>query len=507
VRKLFIFILFILFCIFVISDEITEELTVTSIEVPVRVMYKGKSVTDLNKSDFQLFENGKEQMISSFYQIKKMIKNQDINLMTERTKDFKPRYFVLVFRIYKNTVELEKAIDYIFNSTLYKKDKLLLFINNKTLYFDNIRNKNEIKTIIKKDIQSESRNASIRFEKAYQKIRNDLNTARFLSGLEKSNSINGSVKLGPLEAKRFLENYEMILKEYRKRFLTPDINIYYNFAKHLENISLEKWVITFYQFEKFPVIKLSGRLRSELGARLDKIDRQVRMIDSFPSEEIAKLFYKVNTTFHSLFFTTYENINSRDLKFGEISTDLENSFREITKKTGGSLIVSNNLKISMKKLEESVDSYYMLTYSPNTSIRKSRIHVKVKTPGYRVYYDDNMRANYISEYLKKRKSELTNIRLEKLSFNKGNLEFSLNGIMLREIKKKIIGSIRIHLQIKEISGDILYDKSKNIQTENPKVSFKIGFHWLKEGTFDLILEIVDLFTNKTIFNYKKVEIK
>ncbi|MEN8154741.1 MAG: hypothetical protein ABFR75_12045, partial [Acidobacteriota bacterium] len=333
-----------------------------------------------------------------------------------------------------------------------------------------------------------------------QKISSDLRTARFLSSLE-------DAKLTPPQAKRFLENYQMKLREYRRLFLTPDMKIYYNLAKHLENISLEKWVITFYQFEKFPVIKLSGRLRRELGDKLNKIDREVKMVNDFPSEEIAKIFYKVNTTFHSLFFSTYKDLNSRDLEFGEISTDLENSFREITKKTGGELIVSNKLEVSIKKIEQSVDSYYMLTYSPTNDSKIGKIDVRVKGNNYKAFFDDNIRADYINDYIKKREREITEVRFKKISFKDKRLHLDITGVMMRKIGKILKGQIMLQISIRNDIGENIFNKTKMLNTRKDELNIKISMNWLKKGTYNLILEIVDLFTYKTIFNYRKIEVK
>ncbi|MCK4942314.1 MAG: hypothetical protein KAS65_01995 [Candidatus Aminicenantes bacterium] len=42
------------------QDMIREEVRVVNVEVPVRVVYKGKPVANLKRSDFKLYESGKE---------------------------------------------------------------------------------------------------------------------------------------------------------------------------------------------------------------------------------------------------------------------------------------------------------------------------------------------------------------------------------------------------------------------------------------------------------------
>jgi len=501
-----LFFLFLNYFGFAQEKDIREDVNVVNVEVPVRVIFKGKPVDNLKKSDFRLFENGKEQRINGFYMVRKKIEGQRFDLSSGRTQIYKPRYFVLAFRIYSVTKPLTDSLKYFFKKILKPSDQLLLFINDKTLYFNSVKDKSVLIDIIRKYMKNESLKAKFRFEKAFQKIRSDLMQARNLSNIGGRNS-SGERPMSIMRAKRFVENYSQILKEYRRLFLTPDIGVYYNFARYLEKIDIEKWVIIFYQFEKFPTIKISGRLRRELGDAVDSIDRMVEMVDEFPSKEIAKIFYKVNATFHTLFFTTYEDINSRDIELKTISTDLENSFREITKKTGGELVISNKLDISLEKIVEKEDIYYMLTYSPNSSGKAGKIKVKIDNSNYKVYYDDNIRADYITYFLKKRESEVTTVKLNDLIFDNKRLTFSIKDIMRRKSGKLLTGKVKVHISIKSSSGIELFNKSKVMNAEKNKVRISIGIKWLKSGKYDLIVDVLDILTGKSAFEYKRIEVK
>ncbi len=67
---LFIVFLFFLFNLNINSvpgqEKLQEEVTVTALEVPVRVIHKGQVVKDLTKEDFEIFENGVKQEITAF---------------------------------------------------------------------------------------------------------------------------------------------------------------------------------------------------------------------------------------------------------------------------------------------------------------------------------------------------------------------------------------------------------------------------------------------------------
>ncbi len=55
-------------------EKIVEEVEVVNVEVPVRVFSKGKPVAGLEKNDFKLLVNGKEQPINAFFEVRKKIK-------------------------------------------------------------------------------------------------------------------------------------------------------------------------------------------------------------------------------------------------------------------------------------------------------------------------------------------------------------------------------------------------------------------------------------------------
>ncbi|MCK4835511.1 MAG: hypothetical protein KAT17_02695, partial [Candidatus Aminicenantes bacterium] len=292
------------------QDKIREEVRVVNVEVPVRVMYKGKPVTNLKRSDFKLYESGKEQKIHGFFPLKKIIKRQKYDLTAERVVKRKPRYFVLVFRISNFNNDFKKSIKNFIKNILYKEDKLLLFINDKTMYFSQISDVSEVYSIIEKNLKDQCKKAKFRFEKYYQRVKQAINLARFKAMLTRSE--NSAILIAD-DVILFLENYLAIWKDYKGKYLIPDVDAFYNFSQLLEKINLEKWVISFYQFEKFPELKLTGDIRngieilifdlqmnrSEDAAKsrilsrlLNTIDRELKVSNDFPSEEISKLFYK-----------------------------------------------------------------------------------------------------------------------------------------------------------------------------------------------------------------------
>jgi hypothetical protein len=55
------------------KEQLQEEVTVLAVEVPVRVLQKGRAVRNLTREDFVIFENGIKQEITAFEVVSRKI--------------------------------------------------------------------------------------------------------------------------------------------------------------------------------------------------------------------------------------------------------------------------------------------------------------------------------------------------------------------------------------------------------------------------------------------------
>jgi len=494
------------------EKQIREDVVVINVEVPVRVMYKGKPVDNLKKKDFKIFENGKELSINGFHIVHKKISSQKIELDSERKQFYKPRFFVLVFSLVQYNHHLVKGLDFLFSKVLRETDKLLVLANNQLIVFENLKNKKEAKKKINYVIKKQGLIASTIFDLYKEKVKKDMSFSRF-------KKINGQ----HYDVYDYLSNYMRIWREYKTRFLTPDISKYYKFAKFLEKIKLEKWVISFYQFERFPrlapnaisamVDPIIARLRLDKDGEsiafvqiLEKLERDLIITLNcellFPTKEISKLFYKVNTTFHTIFIPTIsESFNNR------VATALENNLREITKRTGGTLLTTSNLEVGLEKIIEVEDVLYLLTYAPEDESSTGKLKIKVNNKKYKVLYDDNMRADYITRYLNKRKQKDKTIEIQDIKFFKKKLVFDLKNYTLNKIENNNSGKIGVQITIKDVNSNILYSKKRIVTPKKVTTNISVDFKWLNPGRYDLMLDVIDHLKGKAVFEYLKIEVK
>ena len=506
------------------EEKIREEVSVTNVEVPVRVFYKGKAVETLTRKDFKLFEDKKLQAINGFYLKRKKIKIQNIGLTTQKqeAEPVPPRFFVLVFRLTSYNDEIKKGVEYLFEKVLRDEDHIMAFVNDKTLLLNKSYQKIKRRDILDQVLREESVRANQRLVAYFVKIQRMLNITKTELKMEDGEGRRVGTAATPNQLLNFLQKYLDTWKEYKKKYLLPDIDKYYNFANFLEQIEKEKWVINFYQIEMFPKMKASGELRRQIEqimnelmvgrsedivysrlmmGMLARIDQALNVAEDLAADEISKLFYKVDATCHSIFCGVQKEALSQDLEFKRISTDIENSLREITSKTGGALIASNDLESALHSISEKEDVYYMLTYAPDEPRKKGLIRIEVNNKKYKVVYDDKMRADYIKEYIKKKMARNPAVQLDEISFKEKTLKMAISKFLMWESGGKEEGKISVRVRIKDTDARVIFDRSRFLVPEKKITTISIGFDWLAKGQYNVIVDVTDMLTGKTAMEF------
>ncbi|MCK5057408.1 MAG: hypothetical protein KAT34_12170 [Candidatus Aminicenantes bacterium] len=186
-----------------------------------------------------------------------------------------------------------------------------------------------------------------------------------------------------------------------------------------------------------------------------------------------------------------------------VSTDIENSLKEITRKTGGELIVSNKINTALNKIVEKEDILYMLTYSPEDPGKRGKIKVMVKNKDYKIYYDDNFRADYLREYLEKKKVKTSSIKIKKLKFQDKTLSMIISDFFMEKEEGDFRGKISINIQIKTAGGEILLEENKIFSAKEDTVSISLSFNWLKQGEYNIIVNVKDQLSEKAAIDFLK----
>ena len=503
------------------QEVVKEKVEVVNVEVPVRVFRDGVPVGGLGKDDFRLSEDKQPQTINGFYVRKKKMNVRSISVQAGATTT-PSRYFVLVFRIFEYNEQMEKGVRYIFDHLLTGNDKLLVLVNDRTLLLNQDVWQVKRWEILDQLLREEAGKARQKLEQFFLMVQKDLDQTRLRTLLERDSGFFAPHIID------FLERYLQTWEEFKAKYLIPDLDKFYNFARHLEKVREEKWVLTFYQIEMFPNMKFSGQIhqqivqlisdlqvaRSEdaLHARiierlLERIDRELNAADSFPVEEISKMLVKVDTTYHCFIMGVQREVLSEDLAYKQVASDIENSLREITRRSGGEVVFSGNIGAALHEVEEKEDIYYVLTYEP--SLAESKGKVKIKLPGHpdcRLFYDDNIRADYIGEYLKKKREQDPLVLVEGLGLKGQKLIMKISNFKISGSGKERAGRLNVAIRIRDEQNLQLYDQGRTFAAQESQVDLAIDFPFLKPGRYMFLVEVHDQLTGKTAMDVLQAEV-
>ncbi len=513
------------------QERIVEKVTVTNVEVPVRVLYKGEPVADLTKDDFILYENGKKMEVNAFYLKRKKIKiTPTAPQETAETQKavVLPRTFVLVFNVTSYNDEFQKAVDHLFDKVLLPTDQLMIFANDKTRKYTDLQDMAKIKKQLVTDLIEESQKSRRRLLQYINRLEAYLQVNDFRRKFSRRDTEQ------PQRLISFLQKYLISWVEYKNLYLTPRVDRFYYFSRFLEKLKTEKWVLNFYQFEFFPRIRLGSdifikmrNIASELsnsnnatsvaqGRKLDtmlnQLSTELNLIQGFPNEEITRLFYKVDATFHSFFITTTSPTTMQDFDYKTVSSDLERVLKGITDVTGGRNITSNELVKSLETVSEVEDVYYILTYAPRDPRVKGKLKIKVTNRKYDVLYDDNFRADYIGEYLQKLEEKLKtpDVKVTDFSFKGKTLVFTVRDFLMRKIENqdKPVGRIKVRIRLIDAGGNSFFDSAKILTAGKAEMKISIpAFANVKKGDYNFLIDAQDMFTGKEDNFHQDVMVK
>jgi len=510
---------------------IEETVTVTNVEVPVRVLFEGKPVKDLTKSDFALYEDKKRMKINGFFPKRKKLKIDNNGIVSDVKGQESPRTFVLAFRTTEFNKHLEQAVQHLFDNILRKNDRIMIFSNEKSREYTNLQDKEAAKQDLLEVLKSESHRAKQELIVYINKVETLIDFGTF------DKTLTHGYKLS-VRIHNFLKEYSRTWNEYKKKYLIPRIDRFYYLARYLENIKGEKWVLNFYQFDLFPNIRLSNKFSAYLRnlfvrfhqskdygdqaiakiceTLLDRISIEMSVSKGFPIEEVSKLFYKANATFHSFFLRTMNKGNVNEIDYIEVSSDVEQTLKRITYFTGGKNITSNNLVQSLDTISEAEDAYYILSYVPRNPDKAGKIKIKVKEPKdkqdqYQVLYDDNFNADYINDYFNsiEKNIEAPGLKVVDFSFKGKILAFRVQNYSMRNTEKAPVGKLKIRISVIDKSNNSpLFDQEKVLTAQKGELKISIGaFKKIKKGEYNFIINAEDMFTSKTDNFHRSIRVK
>jgi hypothetical protein len=362
-------------------QELKHAVTVVNIEVPVRVFRKGRFENALTIEDFEVFEDGKPQLIEAVYLVKKTMIDKG---QGPARSTFKPkigrRHFVLIFEMDEYLPELSGVIDFFFKEVLEIGETVWIITP-----LDNIQLKKEALAIMPRAKIADQMKARLKkdIREAFIPLHGLIEDVKMWTILMSEAGENASA----------MSRSRDLIIERIVNWKTIDESQFDALSDALKKIEGQKHVFFFYQKEEI-LLPSSDPIFSGNTLRREFYDH----------DRIHRAFADPSITFHFLHLLKTRtdahdvSIRERDqYKVVEIGGGgFFDAFKEIAVTTGGWTESSANPEFAFKKIVEAAENYYLLYYKPKeyrADGRYKEIRVKIKGGGY----DVSHRSGYIAK--------------------------------------------------------------------------------------------------------------
>ncbi len=477
-----------------------EEVTVVAVEVPVRVLQKGQFVRNLAKEDFEIYENGVLQPITAF-EVRSRWISVPVGISREEMKiQPEKRLFLLIFNIFDYQDSVGEAIDYFFSNTFRKGDRIIIVTEGNLFPIETGRGTVKVAQDVKDTLKQFKVISTMQIFGAYQDLRSEADQMI----LRLQGGMGGAWDQAVMA---FYRNYERIWLEYKRQFITPDLELYRSIVKRIKAEEGEKWTLCFQQREMFPELKNEGRLERLIRELVDtpsndpmtvlkqrnvrsmqmQLQRLFDVSGDMPTESLKNLFIEANITFHLLLIKSNRPLVERDFELREVGSDYEDCFRQISFSTGGRTVFSNKVTDAMTEASQTEDYYYLLVYSPkeNPAEKPLAIDVKVKQKGVDIIH--------LKEFLREKTLPIS---IANFASGRKTIKFSLVNYQRVKMEGKLSGIAQVKITLFDRNSNKVFEDTKVLQLIKDQTHISIPFNQLKSGPHFIIIQVVDRIANR-----------
>lgn len=412
------------------------------------------------------------------------------------------RIFLLIFNIFDYQDYVGEAVDYFFASTFRKGDRVIIVTEGNLFPFDAGKGSAKVAEDVKDTLKKFKVISTMHILSAYQNLRSEADRL-ILSLME----VGARSMPWDQAVMTFYRNYERIWLEYKRQFITPDLELYRSIIKRVKSEEGEKWALCFQQREMFPKLKNEGRLERLIRDLVDTPSddpmttiqqRNVRSMQmqlqklfdvsgDMPTETLKNLFMEANITFHLLLLKSHRPLVEKDFELREVGKDYEDCFRQISFSTGGHTAFSNKVTEAMIEASQTEDNYYLLVYSPkeDPTEKPLTIDVKVKQKGVDVIH--------LKEFLQEK---IPPISIANFESGRKTIKFSLIDYQRVKMEGKLSGVAQVRITLFDKDSNKVFEDTKVLQLIKDQTHISIPFTQLKSGSYFIIIQVVDRITNR-----------
>jgi hypothetical protein len=474
------------------QDRPKESVTVTAVEVPVRVFDKNGFVGGLTKDDFEVFENGVKQEITGFEAVSRTISPVPVAMPEAVPQAPRKRNFLLIFNVWDYTGQVGEAIDYFFKDIFSPGDRILILIEDKFFHIETGGGVDRTITDLKETLIRLKKASRIEISRAFLNL--DVQARRLAGILSGEDDTEGQEGANTQAGRIFLEEYRRTWLDYRTRMLDPDLGLYRSAVRVLNKTDGDKWAICFQQRNLFPNLKSGGLLEAAFrddhinGPFYRKIQTELDIVKTYPVAAIRQIFADANITFHLLIMKSLApraSNESREMELVDVDAEYEDTLRGISRATGGLTVFSNKVAETLKEAAAKEDRHYLIAYQSkgNAAVEERKIEVRV--------HREDAEVVSLKRYVGKKQ---TAVSISDFEAKGKNVAFDMAGFGRLEQGANNAGKAKVAVTVFNDRSERVFSETKSFTLIADSLHLSLSFDKLPPGGYFIIIEAVDLVT-------------
>ena len=474
------------------EKEVLEKVEVTNVGVTVRVFHKKKPVKGLNKADFRLEVNGKVTPIRYIQeQVQTLSPNKNQGLAPGSGND--QRLFVLLFNINDYRIDMDKALDVLFNRVLHSGDRYLLISNSFTLNDRLIQEPLKEKEKIRQILAVEDAKARARISQMQVSLRTIYWDYKSLV------SEKGAADLA---RENFITDYMAFIQSWKTRFMRLDEAQYLQLAKYLKMQKGEKHVVNFFQMSYIPKVKAFSALDAHLSGSLHYLDllEAMSIPDEIAEKDLANLFLDTGAAFYTILMgSANRKILNDNFRYSPLTLSSESLLKRVTKVTGGAMIRSNNLERFFRRVFSTEDVFYTLFYKPEKTAGRGKRTIKITLPEhpFKIVYNDGSGGAHFQWLVRRQRQATPQISVDHVTAETGILHFRVNHFKVQAAQAESQGKIGVRITaFDEKKARFVADRRLDIMASQSQLDVRVALSQLAPGDYKIFVEVTDRLTGK-----------
>jgi len=474
------------------QDKPGQSVTVTAVEIPVRVLHKGDVVKGLAREDFEVYENGARQEITGFEIVSRRIAPEAAVPPGELKVPAAPRLFVLIFHIFDMCDAVHEGIDYFFQTVYGPGDRLMVLAEDRLLQVEPDDNPAKFAKRVKDTLKAFKSYSTASIIRAYMDLAHE--GEKLL--LQGQGSGGWYVNIS-----RFYDENQRVWNDYKRQFLTLDIDLYRSLLQRIRTLPGDKWVILFEQRQMFPRMRKQGPLEVEIRVILDgqtdpqgqalarqiqtkqlNLQKSMDIVKGFPGDALRELFLQSGVTFHHVMMKSPRVLDSQDFELTDVGQDYEDCYRRISVATGGTSVFSNKVAEAIKEASVREDYHYLLAYTPQdpSGTKERKIEVKVGRKDVDVIS--------LKQYVAAGGPVISIV-----DFKSGQkaIRFGLKDYARIPTEGRTVGSAAIKITIFNDKSEQVFADGKTMELIKDETKISLSFPQLPSGSYFIIIDALD----------------